>query len=236
MSAMTRCRVAFWGVVLGLGLLATPAAASGRGPGWVPKNAWRAVQKYARTNYDAQAKLFKTSLTKSQSLGLLGAHSGAWIVGAKATPSSTSPGFAPFQPKTAYFLVTKDGAHRWGVTPLAGMSGYLSKTDARAQDVGLSIPVGQFGPGNVGHGVEVSNVLGLQVTQGTALAAKRNGNTTHTVYVRGSTGGGGPFSNQATAKIKASVACQPGSRMGVPVQKDIPVRFSQVFFLARQPR
>jgi hypothetical protein len=204
------------------------AEARSSDPTWVPKRAWQAVQRYASQKYDPAARLFKTTETKAQSLGLKGAHSNAYVVGAR-TPERPQPhlGIMPYKPSQTFYLVTKNDSRRWEVTPLAGMGGYMTKVDAKADNPRVGVGVGLHTPGQVGHGVEVSNALRVDVTKGTALAAKRNRSLTHTVFVKGATEGS-PYATNASATLRATVPS--GGHFGVPYPKQIPVNFSQVFF------
>jgi hypothetical protein len=211
-----------------VGVLSSQAdARRNRGPSWVPKRAWKAVERVAKQQFNTQAKLFKTVDTKSQSLGLKGTHGKAWIVGAKA-PTTGQPDyhFRPYSPKQAFFLVTKGSNRRYQVTKLAGMGSYLSKVNAATDNprVGCGVALGR--PDKVGHGVEVSNASRVSVTKGTQLAAKRNGPRTNTVYVKGQAND--RYGMDVTATLRASV---PGSGWcGTPIPKNIPVSFSQVYF------
>ncbi len=233
MRANTRFGVAALGAAfLFCTLLATDAEARrSKGSSWVPNKAWKAVKKYAKKRYDPGAKLFKTRTTKSQSRGLRGERGKAWIVGA-AMPKRTQPpgvprfGFRPYKPVNTYFLVTKGSKNRYEVTPLGGMGGYMSKVDARADNPRVGVGVGLYSPGQVGHGVEVSNARSVKVTKGKALAQKRRGGR-HTVFLKGDTGGQRWASN-AKANIKAT--CPSGGMCQPPKTKNIPVNFSQVYF------
>jgi hypothetical protein len=213
-----------------MGLLSTHAEARGRrGSTWVPQGAWKAVKRFAKQKYNTQAKLFKTTDTKAVSLGLKGAHSTAWVVGAKA-PQRQQPnqGFMPYQPRQAFFLVTKGENRRWEVTPLAGMGGrYLTKVDGRTGDARVGVGVGLFNAGQVGHGVEVSNATRVTVTKGKQLAAKRNDALTQTVFLKGATNAGF-WANSAKGTLRASVI--GGGWCGTPIPKNIPVDFNQVLF------
>ena len=234
MRAYTRIGIVLVGAAFLLGIMTSGAEArkGNRGSSWVPNKAWRAVKKYATQKYDPRAKLFKTSVTKSQSCGLRGDKGKAWIVGA-ALPRRTQPpgvpprqGFMPYKPANSYFLVTKGSGNQYKVTPLAGMGGYMSKVDAKADNARVGVGVGLFGVGQVGHGIEVSNARRLSVTKGTALAQKRRGNK-HTVFVKGDTGGQ-QWANDAKANLKASI--RPEGWCATPINKNIPVHFSQVMF------
>ncbi len=231
MKTYTRIGIAVVGAAFVLSVMAPTAEArkGRRGSTWVPNKAWKAVKKYARQKYDPRAKLFKTSTTKSQSRGLKGQKGRAWIVGAKAPPRAPGvprQGFRPYKPANTYFLVTKGGNNKYQVTPLAGMGGYMSKVDAKADQPRVGVGVGLFGTGQVGHGIEVANARRVSVTKGTALAQKRRG-TKHTVFVKGDTGGQ-QWAIDAKANLKASI--RPGGWCATPINKNIPVHFSQVMF------
>ena len=234
MKAYSKVATILVGAAFLLGLMTSGAEArKRRGSTWVPNKAWNAVKKYARQKYDPRAKLFKTRTTKSQSRGLKGSNGKAWIVGA-ALPKRTLPpgvpgiGFRPYKPANTFFLVTRDSNRKYQVTPLGGMGGYISKVNAKADQPRVGVGVGLFGTGQVGHGVEVSNSLRLQVTRGTTLATKRNSSTRQTVFIKGDTGGQ-QWANNADANIRATAAIG-GRYGGVPIPKDIPVKFSQVMF------
>jgi hypothetical protein len=231
MRALAKMIPAAVAAAMVLGALAPQAEARrGRGPTWVPGRAWKAVQRYAKKRYDPRAKLFKTHATRAHSLGLKGAVSKAWIVGARAPqrPRPPAPGFMPYKPRQTYYLVTKGKNRRWQVTPLAGMGSYLTRVDAGGQNPRVGVGVALQSPGQVGHGVEVKNTLGLKVTRGTALARKRNGGSTHTVYLKGDTGGQKVATN-ARGTLRAYVG-RGGRFGGVPLPREIDVNFSQVFF------
>jgi hypothetical protein len=223
------------GAAFVLSALATDAEARrgrrNRGPTWVPNKAWRAVKTYARAHYDPQAKLFKTDATKAQSLGLKGAVSDAWIVGASCARQPNRPihGFMPYKPQQTYYLVTKGQDRRWQVTQLAGMGSYLSKVDAASDNPSVGVRVGLGIPSKVGHGVEVKNTRYLTVSKGTALAKKANGPTTHTVYVKGATPSS-PYALGVEATLRAAVPPPPGDRCGTAIPRSIPVHFTQVMF------
>ncbi len=233
MKAYTRIGIVVVGAAFFFGMLTSTAEARRGGrSGWVPNKAWRSVKKYARQKYDPRAKLFKTKVTKSQSRGLRGVKGKAWIVGA-ALPKRTQPpgmpprfGFRPYKPVNTYFLVTRGANNRYEVTPLDGMGGYMSKVDAKADNARVGVGVGLYTPGQVGHGIEVSNARRLSVSKGTALAQKRRGNK-HTVFVKGDTGGQ-QWATNAKANLKASI--RPDGWCATPINKDIPVHFSQVMF------
>jgi len=233
MRTITRIGITIVGVAFVLSIMAPTAEArrAKRPSSWVPNKAWKAVKKYAQKRYDPRAKLFKTTVTKSQSRGLRGSNGKAWIVGA-ALPKRTQPpgvprqGFMPYKPANTYFLVTRGSGNQYSVTPLAGMGGYMSKVDAKADNARVGVGVGLYSPGQVGHGIEVSNARKVSVTKGQALAQKRRG-TKHTVFVKGDTGGQ-QWAIDAKANLKASI--RPDGWCATPINKDIPVHFSQVMF------
>jgi hypothetical protein len=220
-----------------LGMMSTQADARRghrRSSTWVPNGAWKAIEKYAQTKFHPQAKLFKTDTTKADSMHLRGTNGGrAWIVGAKAPQQRPIHGFMPYLPRQTYFLATRTKGHRWTVTPLAGMGGYKSTVDAKADNARVHVGVGLFTPKSVGHGVEVQNSSGMvNVRTGTELARKGRSVQSQTVYVKGATQQQRPgyISLGTQANLTAMVRPPAGSWCGTPVPKDIPVNFSQVFF------
>jgi hypothetical protein len=209
--------------------LSTASAEAKRGPTWVPYRAWKAVERAAKAQFAPNVKLFKTDATKAHSLGLKGAHSSAWIVGAQV-PIRPMPGIMPCMPRQTYFLVTKNKKGHWETTQLDGMGSYLSRVDALRENASVHVSVDMCLPGNACHGVEVANATRLQVTRGTALAFKNNSPTTQTVFLKGDRSTMPLWSPRAQANIRATVP--PEGFCGTTMPRNIPVTFTQAYHLA----